>query len=842
MIGADDSGASLALDTGWELASSQPGRWAGPADAGREGCWQPARVPGTAAGAVGADPDRDFDAEDWWFRVWFAVPPSGDARRALRLGGVATVSEVFLNGELLLESRSMWRTHELDVEARLQSENELVIVCRALTPLLARRRRPAARWRTRVVDPGNLRWFRTMMFGRSPGFAPGPAAVGPWRPVELVTVGPQDPRDLRLRTSVQADGTGTVELSCRIPGGEPEPDAELAVGSRRAPLHPDGTGGFTGALPMPDVELWWPHTHGAPALHALTVTVDGVVRAQRQIGFRSLGWAPDIRRDGLDLHVNGVPVFARGAVWTPADLVGMAPTQEELRAVLERARDAGMNMLRLVGTGAYESAAFHDLCDELGILVWQDLMFANVDYPLADPAFAAEVRAEARQILGALIGRPSLAVICGNSEVEQQAAMLGLAPDLGRDPFWDEVLPELAAELGADCPYVASTPCGGALAFHPGEGIAHYFGVSGYFLSPEDARRADVRFAAECLAFANVPDEVTVPVHHPQWKAGVMRDAGTGWDIGSGWDFDDVRDQYLRLLFEVDPVGLRRYDHARYLQLSRFASAEVMASVVGEWRRAGSPCHGALVLWLKDMLPGAGLGVLDHTGAPKVAYHHLRRAFAPLAVWATDEGLSGVVAHIANDGPVSEHARLRITLYRHFAEAVDETARELTLDAHATVSLNVEQVLGRFIDAAWAYRFGPPTQNVIALTLERPDGELLSEVCHLPAGRPTEQLSPADLGLRAVVQDGPSRVPRLRVSSERFAYGVQIAVPGFQASDNAFSVRPGGVRELALHADGDGADPRGTLTAVNMRGAVRIMATDRPGVPDAMTADRHRGG
>ena len=828
MIGTDESVAPLSLDTGWELTASQPGHWAGPADARREGCWVPAHVPGTAAVAVGADPDRDFDAEDWWFRVLFTAPPSGDGRRALRLGGIATVSEVFLNGELLLESQSMWRAYELDVEERLRAENELVIVCRALTPLLARRRRPAARWRTRVIEPGNLRWFRTMMFGRSPGFAPGPAAVGPWRPVELVRVRPHDPRDLRLRVSVQADATGAIDLSCRIPGGGPETDAELVVGSRRAPLVPDGTGWFTAALRIPDVDLWWPHTHGTPTLYTLTVAVDGVVAAQRRIGFRSLGWAQDIRRDGLDLHVNGVAVFARGAVWTPADLVGMAPGRAQLRQVLERVRDAGMNMLRVVGTGAYESAAFHDLCDELGILVWQDLMFANVDYPLADPDFAAEVDAEARQILGELVGRPSLAVICGNSEVEQQAAMLGLAPDLGRHAFWDELLPGLAAELGADCPYVASTPCGGALPFHPGQGLAHYFGVSGYFRPPEDARRADVRFAVECLAFANVPDEVTVPVHHPQWKAGVMRDAGTGWDIGSGWDFDDVRDQYLRLLFDVDPVGLRRFDHARYLELSRFASAEVMASVVGEWRREQSPCRGALVLWLKDMLPGAGLGILDHAGQPKVAYHHLRRAFAPLAVWSTDEGLSGVVAHIANDGPAPEPARLRVTLYRHFEEQVDEAVRELTLDAHATVSLSVEEVLGRFVDAAWAYRFGPPTQDVIVLSLERPDGELLSEAFHLPAGRPTEQLSPADLGLRAVVDEDASRGSRVIVSSDRFAYGVRIAMAGFQASDDAFSVSPGGVRELALHADADGGSPQGTVTALNMRGAVRLLEADAP--------------
>ena len=138
-----------------------------------------------------------------------------------------------------------------------------------------------------------------------------------------------------------------------------------------------------------------------------------------------------------------------------------------------------------------------------------------------------------------------------------------------------------------------------------------------------------------------------------------MRDAGTGWDLGAGWDFDDVRDFYLGLLFDVDPVQLRRSEHERYLDLSRAASGEVMSEVMGEWRRDASQCRGALVLWLKDMLPGAGLGVLDHRGLPKVAYHYLRRALAPVAVWTRDEGVGGVAVHVANDRPEPLQARLR---------------------------------------------------------------------------------------------------------------------------------------------------------------------------------------
>ncbi len=166
-----------------------------------------------------------------------------------------------------------------------------------------------------------------------------------------------------------------------------------------------------------------------------------------------------------------------------------------------------MNMLRVPGTGAYETSTFHDLCDELGILVWQDFMFANFDYPIADEPFRASVTREAAAVLSGLGGRPSLAVLCGNSEVEQQVAMLGLDPALGRGELFGELLPRLVGESGVDAVYVPSAPCGGELPFRPDRGIANYYGVGGYRRPLEDARRAGVRFAAECLAFSNVPDE-----------------------------------------------------------------------------------------------------------------------------------------------------------------------------------------------------------------------------------------------------------------------------------------------------------------------------------------------
>ncbi len=811
----------MELTDGWEVAATASGSCSGPDEL--DGLiWSPARVPGTAAAAVGAD-GRDFDAEDWWFRHRFSTAPAADGERIrLELGGIATVSEVYLGGERILDSASMWESHVVDVTELLDDDNELVICCRALAPLLRVRRRPAARWRTRVVNDGNLRWHRTMVFGRSPGFAAGPAPVGPWRPVRLVRYRTPELKFLSLRASVEA-GAGVLLLRAQVEGEAG--DVQAVLGNRRVSLSPGSNGYVEGELRVPDVELWWPHTHGQPVLHELTVEIAGRPAATRQVGFRSLSWAPDILEEGLDLRVNGIPVFARGAVWTPADLISMAPSGTELRSLLVRVRDAGMNMLRVVGTGAYESPQFHDLCDELGILVWQDLMFANLDYPVQDPEFRAQIEHEARHVLQELAGRPSLAVVCGNSEVEQQAAMLGSDPQLGREDFWDHVLPRLAREVGVDGAYIRSTPCGGDLPFHVNRGIGHYFGVSGYFRGVEDARRASVRFAAECLAFANVPDEAEVPVHHPRWKAGVARDAGSGWDLGAGWDFDDVRDFYFGQLFERDPTQLRRAELDRYLDLSRVVSGEVMAEVLGEWRRADSPCRGALLLWLKDMLPGAGLGVLDHRGLPKVAYHYVRRALAPVAIWTTDEGVNGVAVHVANDRHQPLQVRLRVALYRDLETCVAEAGEDLELPPHHTACRTVEGLLGRFVDAAWAYRFGAAAQDAIVLGLESSSepGQLLSQSVRFPAGRPVTREPQARLGIEAWSQLGEDGEAKLRIRSRRLAYGVRVELPGYETEDDAFSVEPGRERVLALRPVTENPAPAaGSLSALNLEAPVKI--------------------
>ncbi|MEA2291676.1 MAG: beta-mannosidase, partial [Solirubrobacteraceae bacterium] len=605
------------LRDGWEVAGTVPGAAGGPGDLDALE-WLPARVPGTVAAALaGAVPDRlgaagDLDASDWWFRTRFRARPAEPGELAeLVLDGLATVAEVYLNGELVLASTSMFLPHRVDVRGHLREQNVLTLGFRALAPLLEQSRRPRARWRTRVAHP-NLRFFRTSLLGRAPGFAPGPAPVGPWRPVRLERRRRAGPEAVALLPSLDGDD-GVLAIRALLRPAPADPgalrvDAELdgPSGRHRAALEltPDGDGLLaTGTVRVPGVERWWPHTHGTPALHDVRLRIadaggERTVPAGRT-GFRSFaaGSRPghDVEADGLDPHVNGRRVFARGAVWTPADPIALAAGDAELRAQLERVRDAGMNLVRVPGIGAYEDDRFHALCDELGLMVWQDLMFANFDYPDGDAGFRAEVEAEVRAALGRIAGRPSTVIVCGGSEVEQQATMFGVDPAIARSELFARRLPELVAEADPALCWVPSAPSGGDLPFRPGRGVANYFGVGAYGLPLEDARRAGVRFASECLAFANVPDEhgvdavapgapADVLLADPRWTAGVPR------DVGADWDFEDVRDRYLGLLFGEDPAELRRVDPDRYLELSRATSGEVMAVVMGEWRRAASPC------------------------------------------------------------------------------------------------------------------------------------------------------------------------------------------------------------------------------------------------------------
>ena len=823
------------LVRGWEIARAPAGSLTDPSQLADTASlhWIAAGQAGTVAavlrdaGSWSLDgPPERFDACDWWYRTHFLTPEAAqDDAVVLGFDGLATLADVWLNGEPLFSSDNMFVAHSHDVTSRLRSgRNELVIRFRSLDAALqVRRPRPA--WRAPMIENQQLRWFRTTLLGRTPGWSPPAAPVGLWRGTWIETRSALDVSELRVDASL--DGTtGRVAVSARLaPHAGRRVDAvalELrrGSGSHREPLTRGDDGVFRATLAIPDVSPWWPHTHGEPCLYdaqlavALSNGAGPIDISLGRIGFRSIEL--DRSRDRFGLRINGTDVFCRGACWTPLDPVSLGASPDALRAAVAQARDAGMNMLRLSGTTVYEDEAFFDACDEQGVLVWQDFMFANMDYP-TEPAFLASVEEECLQQLARLRSRPSLTVLCGNSEVEQQAAMWGATRDRWTPALFHEHMAAWVRDDSPAVPWWPSSAHGGAFPYQGNVGTTSYYGVGAYLRPLDDARRADLSFATECLAFAHVPDASTIArmpggeslrVTHPGWKARTPR------DLGAGWDFEDVRDHYLAELFKLDPAKLRYSDHERYLALSRVASGEMMAAAFGEWRRAGSTCGGALVWFLRDLWAGAGWGLVDDQGAAKPALYLLRRALQPVAVSFTDEGGNGLFVQMVNEREATVAATLDIAAYNESAALVGHAVRPIELQARATQALPAAECFDGFLDLSAAYRFGPPPAQVVVASLLDASDKLIAQAFHFPSGLMSHRDD--DVGLSAAVTGRFDGGIEVTVHAERLAQHVRIELPGYTPEDNHFHLPPRGARTIRLRGVAVGTS-RGSVQALNAR-------------------------
>ncbi|CAD5253406.1 Beta-mannosidase [Bosea sp. 62] len=800
---------------GWSWLATPADAATTPADLPEGGDWQEAAVPGTVAGtlrSLGRLDDISANAigqQDHWYRTRLTEALDG----RLRFEGLATVTEIWVGGIRQADSASMFAA--VEIAANCPAGTEIALCFRALAPKLATAPR-RSRWRPAMIQPNGLRWFRTSALGSMPGWCPPGLPTGPYRPVlriESEMNAPQiDAVDLRTRYDRQ---TGTVALSLTFAANSQMPrSAIMRCAGSEAPLHSGGGSQLAGTLSLPGIVPWFPHTHGEPALHDLTLMLDGETIDLGRVGFRSLEVDRGDDGEGFGLIVNGVPVFCRGACWSNADVTTLAGGRAAYEPWLRLAREAGMNMIRLPGVMTYEDDAFFALCDELGIMVWQEMMLANFDYPQGDAGFRAAIAAEAEALLSRTQGSPSLAVLCGGSEVFQQSAMLGAPPEAWSGPVFDEILPEAVAALRPDIAYVPNSPSGGPLPFVADKGVTHYYGVGAYMRGFDDARRANVRFAAESLAFANVPEEVSLRggkppaiTHHPDWKRAVPRDAG------ASWDFEDVRDHYLERLYGLEPARLRREDPERYFALSRATVAEVMEETFAEWRRPASPTSGALVWLLQDLQPGAGWGVIASDGEPKSAWHGLARAFRPVQLALTDEGVNGLGLHVLNERPEPLAATVELTCWRAGEVEVIKAKRDVALAPRAAVTLSAFELIGRFFDIAYAYRFGPPGHDVTSAVLrDAASDAVLAEAFHFPLGRGHER---HHCGLIAQLErEGDDW--SLALSTRRLAQSVEIVDAGWRPERSWFHLAPGEPRRIRLHRRaGATGEPSGEVRAVN---------------------------
>ncbi|OZG29180.1 glycosyl hydrolase [Williamsia sp. 1138] len=796
---------------GWRLVDTEPGAAATPGELGAR--WDDTVQIGepTTVGAIRGSAEA-IDARDWWFQTSL----SSSTPRTIAFEGVTAPATVFIDGQPVATVESMFLPVLVDVPA---GRHQLSVLFPSLDRALATRR-PRGRWRSSLIAAQGMRWVRTSLIGRAPVYQGPPAPVGFWRPVRFVPE--SGPREVVVRP---AAASGRVDIAGVV---SPDTPVTVAISYRgrevtRASVHADETGRYRLAATVPEPHLWWPRGYGDQSLYTVTTLVGEAAADQRVFGFRTV--TATTSDGGFGIRVNDVAIFARGAVWMDPAQDAASPMTDALRRQLAHLAAAGANMIRIPGGTTYAGPELWSLCAEQGILVWQDVMLATFDPP---DEVGDLLRRELQSLLRTVSGNPALTVISGGNETIQQPEMLGLDPAQRRIDLLHTVLPTVVSDE-ADVPYVAASPSAPAgsddLAIRPDSGVSHWFGVGGYLRPLPDVRHAGVRFAAECLAFAIPASPAAVDRHFsgaqvaghaPDWKTGVPRDRG------SSWDFEDVRDHYVSEVFAVNPFLVRRLDPDRYLQLGRAAIAEAMIACYSWWRREDSRCDGALVLSARDLRPGPGWGLLDVDGDPKAPLDALSRVWAPIAVTATSEGLSGVRIDVYNDGPTPLAGTLALIATNSSGHRVADADTAVVVEPHSSVTFHDADLTGRFTDLSHAYGFGTAVADAVEVSLLM-DGAVVARDVLVVTPRPGQ----ARTDLTATAQQEAGDWYLTLQTSVCLRY-VEITLAGWRPSDNFFHLAGGSayVVRLIPH-DGAREQPSGTVTSIDHHLPIRVVMDNR---------------
>ena len=679
---------------------------------GESGQTYAAQVPGcvhTDLLAAGAIPDpwyRDNEKRIHWVcqRAWeyereIEVPASllGHARVVLRCEGLDTLATVRINGREVLRADNMFRTWEVDVKPFLaEGSNRIAVRFDSTIPYMRERdaecRVPG--WNIYHEDFYGRSYIRKMACAYGWDWGLVAPTAGIWRPMRLEG---RDGAiaDLRIR---QEHGPGGValEIEAAIEGegdrvrvvlareGGPEQVVEAEVRDGAAHLR----------IAVEDPALWWPNGMGDQPLYHLSVVLCAGAREldarERRIGLRTIELVrrPDSFGESFRFRVNGRDIFSKGANWIPCDLFPSRIPDATYRDLLTAAAASGMNMIRVWGGGFYEEERFYDLCDALGLLVWQDFMFACAAYPSFDRGFMENVRAEAMDNIRRLRHRACLALWCGNNEIEQGLVKWvdngwddRAMPEGDYKRLFDELLPGLVCELDGATPYwpcSPHTPGSNRKEFNdPTRGDAHAWSVWFGGEPIEAQRNWTFRFMSE-FGFQSFPELRTVEsFSEPEdrsltsWVMDYHQRSGMG---------NQTIFKYLLDWF-CPPKDLESS-----LWLTQLTQALCIQYAADHARRIQGRMDGLLYWQLNDLWPGATWSSIDVFGRWKALQFFARRFFEPVHV-SLLESLkdSTVEVHISNHRPGRAEVTLEWALFDLDGARLAEGSAPVTVASQSNV-------------------------------------------------------------------------------------------------------------------------------------------------------------
>ena len=633
---------------------------------------------------------------EWEYRRSFEVDGKLLAERACVLvcEGIDTVASVSVNGVEVGATDNMFRRYIFDVKPHLK-EGENHISIRLRSPVDYAAERAAAH---PYPVPGSSMYRGLEMkrsFVRKSGthfgwdWGPCTLPLGIWRPIGIegyseariryVTTQQEhhDSGEVTLGVSAfldsPGDASGRLGVTLTPPGG-----GAARAGEERDITLAEGENRFDFEIRIEKPELWWPAGYGEQNRYDLQVAFVGVKgeadRSRKRIGLRSIELVRDRDDDGSGesffLRVNGVPVYAKGANWIPADSFNERAKPRVLRELLTSARDANMNMIRVWGGGIYERGAFYAICDELGLLVWQDFMFACALYP-ADDKFLANVEAEARHQVRRLASHPCIAFWCGNNENEQALGWYRQGKEnharyvVDYSRLYVDTLGVVAAEEDPGRAYWPSSPSNGIQEWGDPQdqtrGDVHFWGVWHGGKPFEDYLKVRPRFSSE-FGFQSFPSVETLSevLAEGDWNvtSPVMEHHQRS---GSG---NKVIVDHISRQFRM-PTSF-----AGFVYLSQVLQAVSIKTAVEHWRRIKPHCMGAVYWQLNDIWQGPSWSSLEYGGRWKLLNYFAREFFAPVLLSSAEEEKGTLAVWVTSDLTREIEGTLEIALRTWAGEVV----------------------------------------------------------------------------------------------------------------------------------------------------------------------------
>ena len=660
----------LSLTTGWKLSQSADGDRSRPRIRGQIA----ARVPGCvhtdllAAGLI-AEPFQGrneldlqwIERADWAYALTFSVPAAHRAEtlQELVFDGLDTVAEVRLNGTVILKSDNMYQQHRIAVGTLLKpTGNRLEVHFASPVRSIAETRADWSAPRSCNDPVGNCQRLRKQPSSFGWDWGPRFATSGFNGAVRL------ESRSLGRLAGVRVEQEhGGQQVLVRLFPDVVLPKAkggQAGAGSLRASLRLGGTivatatgvtaGGEPLTLTVDDPQLWWPTGQGAQPLYDLNLellTADGVTAdtIDRRLGLRTV--VLDREADGFavtsqggqpltrfGLRINDRLIFTKGANWVPVDAFIHGRGRAEYAPPLEAAVAANMNCVRLWGGGIYEHEAFYDLCDELGLIVWHDFMFACDLYP-GDAAFLASVETEARQQVARLQHRACIGIWCGNNELVQinrQALNDSAAYRADYIALFHELLPRVLATHDGTRAYIPSSPdyhFEGRPGGHSPSHDEHDWQVWHSRAPVENYLTKNHRFCSE-FGMQSYPSVPVAETFCPPEELNAFSPIFDNHQKNSGGNATIADYCARQYRFAASYRGLSFQSQAN--------QAWCMQVAVEHFRRQQPQCLGAIYWQLNDVWPVASWSSLEYGNRWKVLHHVARRFFAPVLLTAVRHG------------------------------------------------------------------------------------------------------------------------------------------------------------------------------------------------------------